>query len=172
MAEGEKGASGASGNAAGEAGIEPWPEGGKGAAVAAEMDGTRVPGAGRSANEGMRADNTAGERGGTAGAVVAAPRRTGAERWSEGEAKAAVATESSRRDTGEKKTVSERDRLVADPMGADWQSGGGRTAGDKTPESGKGALEAPSTFERGLLPAKSNEFIVPYTIKQQEGLLK
>jgi hypothetical protein len=72
------------------------PEEGKKAAVAAETVEERASDAGRGANEGTGADKAAGGGGGTAGAVMATPRRTGAERWSEGEAKAAVATESSK----------------------------------------------------------------------------
>jgi hypothetical protein len=91
-----------------------------------------------------------------------------------GDRRETATADPSKRDTGERKTVSERDKLVATPTGAAEQPEKGRTTGVETPEPAggvpepaRGAPEAPSSFERGLLPAKSNEFIVPYTIKQQ-----
>ena len=113
------------------------------------------------------AEEVAGTEDEAEGTAKNAPESGRGERLSREEERAAVAAESSKRETGERKTVSDNDRVVAVPTGASKQSGEGRLGEDKTPGSGKGAPEAPSSFERGLLPAKSNEFIVPYTIKQQ-----
>jgi hypothetical protein len=127
------------------------------AGTGAPIDGERGSGAAERAETEGKTEETAKN----------APESGRGERLSREEERAAVAAESSKRETGERKTVSDSERLVAAPTGAGKQSGRGRLGVDKTPGSGKGAPEAPTSFERGLLPAKSNEFIVPYTIKQQ-----
>ena len=125
--------------------------------------------AGAPTNSGTREDMTGMPENGeeTEETAKSVPESGRGEGCSRGEERAAVAAESSKCDTGERKTVSESDILVAAPMGAGRQSRGSRFEGVKAPESGRGAPEAPTSFERELLPAKSNEFIVPYTIKQQ-----
>ena len=74
------------------------------------------------------------------------------------------AVERSAGGTGESRTVSSAERPVA-PTGATHSSSPGKVKAD--PSGAEGVPDGFS-FERRLLPAKSNEFIVLHTIKQQE----
>jgi len=75
--------------------------------------------------------------------------------------------------TGDNSTVLRADRPVAEMRGAAGQPGeprapgGGASRGELSGWTAEKAPEGAPSFERGLLPAKSNEFIVLHTIKQQ-----
>ena len=88
----------------------------------------------------------------------------------EGEGPRAEKKDESGEATGDNKKVLRADRPVAETRGAGGQPGepGAPRGGAKLSGPAEEAPRAAPSLERGLLPAKSNEFIVLHTIKQQE----
>ena len=104
-----------------------------------------------------------GEEPGERGRVASAPPKA------EGEGPRAERKDAPGEATGDNRKVLRADRPVAETRGAGGQPGepGAPRGGAKLSGPAEEAPRAAPSLERGLLPAKSNEFIVLHTIKQQ-----